>query len=768
MMQFIDWIIVAVPLLFIFGIGFYICKNIKGVSDFLAAGRLCGRYMLSVGDVACGLAVVTLIANIEVHYKTGYALNFWSAVMWPLTMLLSLTGYCTYRLRETKAMSLGQFLEMRYGSKTLRIFAAALRSTADVLANVILPALAARFFITFLGLPQRIEIFGWQMPTFFLVIAICLILAVSIICLGGAMAITVTDTLQGLLCFPLLVVFIIFMLSKFSWGNEVVQVLSDRAKGESFINPYDISHLRDFNLFMLIVSLVSTIMTRSSGFGAGASSAAKSAHEQKMAGVLGTWRGFLSNIFYLAIGLGIITFLCHRNFADQARNVRMNISRSIVAEMVPDAAGQQKIMSRFAVIPAENHEIGKDAAFSDRNHPDVQWFKAADEALKDLPDSAKKRQEFRTLFRQLMLPATMRYMLPCGLAGLFCLMMVMFLISTDDSRIYSASLTISQDCILPFCKELTPEQHIRMIRLVSIGVGVLYMLGSLFFAQLDYINLFVAIMWGMWAAGGGPVMIFGLYSRFGTAAGAFASLLSGLFFTVGGVLCQRNWASVIYPWLDKNQLVKPVGQVLSTITKPFNPVIVWEMNPLKFPINSYEIYFLAIVFSILAYCLVSFLTCKTPFNLDRMLHRGIYAIDEQKPQSAWTLKNFYSKFIGITPEYSTGDKCIAWGVFIYTIIYRFIGTFVIVVIWNAVSPWSVKHWGNYFLWIQLIIPAFIAVVTTIWFGIGGFRDLRDFLVSLRTREADHLDNGVVDGEVSLMDKAKFDALENKETSAKEK
>ena len=99
---------------------------------------------------------------------------------------------------------------------------------------------------------------------------------------------------------------------------------------------------------------------------------------------------------------------------------------------------------------------------------------------------------------------------------------------------------------------------------------------------------------------------------------------------------QRNWAAVIYPWLERKQLVETVGNTLSLLSRPFNPLIVWEMNPLKFPVNSYEIYFLAIVFSIICYCTVSFLTCKKPFNLERMLHRGIYAIDEEKPRSAWT------------------------------------------------------------------------------------------------------------------------------------
>ena len=153
-MSWLDWLIVLVPVAFVMYMGYRSRSYVRGVADFLSAGRICGRYVISVADVANGLSIITLVAFVEVHYKTGFAMTFWNNVILPLSLVLSLTGYCVYRFRETKAMSLGQFLEIRY-NRPLRIFAAALRSLSEMLANMICPAVAARFFIYFLDLPHH-------------------------------------------------------------------------------------------------------------------------------------------------------------------------------------------------------------------------------------------------------------------------------------------------------------------------------------------------------------------------------------------------------------------------------------------------------------------------------------------------------------------------------------------------------------------------------------------------------------------------------------
>ena len=763
-MGLIDWLIVIIPVMFVIGMGVYSRKYIRGVADFLAAGRVCGRYVISVGDLANALSIIGLVAYVEIHYKTGFALGFWVIPLSSVMVFMGLFGYCTYRFRETKAMSLGQFLEMRY-NRPFRIFASSLRSVSEILANMIMPAIAARFFIYFLDLPETFQLFGLAVPTFMVVMIIALTVAVALICMGGTLTLIITDAIQGMLSFPLIAIFAIFILWKFNWSTEIIPVMVDRAPGESFLNPFDLSKLRDFNLFLIAVSVAGLIFHRASWIGAGSTSAARNPHEQKMAGLLGTWRNSVTAVFFLLISISIITVINHANWAPQAKGIRDEISARISRELVPDDARREIFDARITAIPAQVQQIGVDTPLSQDANLDTPLLEAVHETFKEFEGEADGNalfQEFRTLYHQMMLSVTMRNILPVGLTGLFCLLMVLAMISTDNSRIYSAALTLTQDVILPLQKTpMSLAKHVRTLRLVSVGIGVFFLCASYFMAQLDYIQLFVTIMISIWLGGCGPVMIFGLYSRFGTTAGAFASLISGALISLTGIFLQRNWADMIYPWLIKINAVEPVGNFLSAVSKPLNPYIVWEMNPVKFPINSYEIYFATMIFSLLLYCAVSLLTKKEPFDLDRMLHRGIYNLDgDEKERLRWSPRTVFIKLLGITKEYTPGDKVIAWVLFLYSFVFQIMIGFVGILIWNVFSPWPVEWWGRYFLIFTLVVPGIMAVISTFWFGIGGVIDLRRLFRDLKERVENPLDNGQVDGHISLADKAQFEEREH--------
>ena len=120
-MSVVDWVIVAAAMIFITYVALKTQKYVKGVADFCSANRCAGRYILGIARSEVGFAAVSAVAFFEVFYKAGFARNFWGYATIPIGLFLSLSGFVWYRYRETRALTLAQFLEMRY-SRNFRIF----------------------------------------------------------------------------------------------------------------------------------------------------------------------------------------------------------------------------------------------------------------------------------------------------------------------------------------------------------------------------------------------------------------------------------------------------------------------------------------------------------------------------------------------------------------------------------------------------------------------------------------------------------------------
>jgi len=70
--------------------------------------------------------------------------------------------------------------------------------------------------------------------------------------------------------------------------------------------------------------------------------------------------------------------------------------------------------------------------------------------------------------------------------------------------------------------------------------------GSTMMSQLDYINLFVSTMTAMWVGAGSMIML-GLYTRFGTTKGAWASLLTSCGMALCSIAVSTIWKTSIKP-----------------------------------------------------------------------------------------------------------------------------------------------------------------------------------------------------------------------------
>ena len=369
-----------IPVIVILGLAIYSGKYVRGVVDFLAAGRVAGRYVISVGDLTAGLSVITLVALCEAKYQTGYGVDFWGKLVAPLGVIFSLTGYCVYRWRETKALSFGQFLEMRY-NRAFRIFASALRTISEMITNALGPAIAVNFFIYFLGLPHSISIFGLSIPCFTIILVLLMTMAMVCIWPGGRVSLLITDTFQGLLCYPVFVIIVGYILLNVSWDGAIAPTMMDRAPGESFLDPYDVSKLRDFNIFALVVNLFATVLNRASWFGNDTTNSGRTPHEQKMAGILGAWRNGFAYVMLMVIAVMVITIMNHDSYADRAKDIRDTLADKVSLETIPDAGERAKVVTAVQAIPAQHHKIGVDAPLSRVDNLDTPVFNAVQDAV---------------------------------------------------------------------------------------------------------------------------------------------------------------------------------------------------------------------------------------------------------------------------------------------------------------------------------------------------------------------------------------------------
>lgn len=153
-LHWIDWAIIGTMLAFMVGIAIRTKLLNRSVADFLATNRCAGRYLLTMADGMAGLGAITIAANFEKFYASGFAGVRWGQILAPLTLILALSGFVIYRYRETRVLTMAQFFEVRY-SRRFRIFAGMLAFLLGILNYGIFPAVTARFLIYFCGLPRK-------------------------------------------------------------------------------------------------------------------------------------------------------------------------------------------------------------------------------------------------------------------------------------------------------------------------------------------------------------------------------------------------------------------------------------------------------------------------------------------------------------------------------------------------------------------------------------------------------------------------------------
>ncbi|HBR19418.1 MAG: hypothetical protein A2Y13_04480 [Planctomycetes bacterium GWC2_45_44] len=640
-MHWIDWMIVILFILLMMAGALYTRKYTRSVADFLAANRSAGRYLLAVAGGMASIGAISILGYFEMYYQGGFSIAWWGLMALPTNIIIALSGWIVYRFRQTRAMTMAQFFEMRY-SRRFRIFAGSLCFLSGILNYGIFPAVEARFFIYFCGWPSAINILGLNISTFPLVMATILSISLFLIFMGGQISVIISNFIQGVFTFVVFIVIIVVMFRIFNWAqiSEAVQIAP---VGASLINPFHTDKVKDFNFWFFAILVTGQFYNFMGWQGEqGYYCSAKSAHEAQMAQILGKLRTMATLLMFIIVPICMYAVMHSAGFASQAERINNTLA-------------------------------GMDNAY---------------------------------IRSQLLVPVAVKMFLPVGIVGAIFAMMLAAAFSAHESYLHSWGSILIQDIVMVLRKKpLSQESHIKLLRVSIGGVAVFAFIFGLVFPLKDYIFMWFAITGAIYLGGSGAVIMGGLYWKRGTTAAAWTAMIAGAILSVGGI-------------------------------------IIRQIDP-EFPLNGQKMYGIGMLCCIILYIGVSLLNRKPSFNMDKMLHRGKYAVESNSADgiiNGKSIKLWVLKRLGITEEFNRRDKLIYFGSLLWTVLW--FGGFIVGTVYNLTNEVSDRTWLK-FWYVYLVITFVTLVAFTVWYSVGGIVNIKDLFRRLDVMKRDAHDDGMV-------------------------
>ncbi|MEE2658752.1 MAG: sodium:solute symporter family protein [Candidatus Latescibacterota bacterium] len=187
---------------------------IRGISDFLVAGRTLKTHLAVATMVSTGLGLVTVMYFAEEGFKNGFAPFLVGIIAMATQIVIGKTGFIVSRLRHLQVMTVPEFYEIKY-SRGVRLLGGSLLALAGTLNMGLFPILGSRFVVGFTGLPQ--EYVNYVMVAMLIVVVVYTLM-------GGMVSVVITDFAQFVLLTAGFLFGTIFILTEIGWETIVTTV----------------------------------------------------------------------------------------------------------------------------------------------------------------------------------------------------------------------------------------------------------------------------------------------------------------------------------------------------------------------------------------------------------------------------------------------------------------------------------------------------------------------------------------------------------------
>ena len=745
-----DWVILVLFTLGLLVAALYTRPYARSVSGFLAANRCAGRYLIAVAYGMAQLGVISLVWYWQQNYDVAYTSIWWGLMEGPAMIVIALSGWVIYRYRQTRAMTMAQFFEMRY-SRSFRIFGGLVAFVAGIINYGIFPAVAARFFIALCGLPEHFLVGDVELTTFPILMGVLLAVALFFVFVGGQVAVIVTDFLQGSFANIVFLVVIAYLLWLIPW-SQTAEVLLAAPEGKSLADPLDIGKEDNFNIWYWVISVIVLFYGMLGWQGAsGYQAAALNAHEAKMANIFNGWRFRVLLLITLVLPIAIRVIMTNPEYAAQAQVIETYTSAQATDALAAEV--------RTPIAVAQ------------------------------------------------ILPAGLLGLFAAALFGAFISTNDTYLHSWGSIFVQDVVLPFRK-------KPLSQKTHLLLLKLSILGVAVFAFFFSMLYEPNQYIAMFLALTGAVFIGGAGSAIIGGLYWKHGTTAAAWAAMIAGMTLSGGGIILKQlpehvlhpgpilhiehgehatalllpaedkeSWtgatgnpvglrvemleagdgdtpaeAAVTLTWDEEEQqlsrlslqsegirhLAAPDGSEVTFELERTPASTIWRI-PLAFiqtKLTGQELMFWSIAISIWFYVIISLLSWargREPHDMDKLLHRGVHAIQGDKSQTP--SKGSWFERLGFDPEMTRWDRTTTAITLLWPLGFTLL--FIVITIYAVYFGLSREWWVGYWHWWTWLTFG-VAGVVTIWFTIGGFRDLLRMFRRLRSYVADEHDDGRVE------------------------
>lgn len=553
----LDWVIAVIYLSGTVGLGIWVNRFVGSLADFIVAGRALRIYLAVATMTGTEIGLVTVMYNAQEGFERGLS-AYVIGVCWFIGLLIvGLTGFIIYRLRELEVMTIPEYYERRYGVRA-RVVGGAILALAGILNMGLFLQAGARFMTSVLGIGT-----GTGLKV---LMTVMLVLVLVYTALGGMVSVVITDYIQFVVLGTSMVVATVWAISHVGWDEMVRAVVSHR--GAAGVNPVaSEGYGWHYILWMIYMGVAAGSLW------ATATARALSARSPKVAQKLYAWSSitFLSRVVLpVTWGAAALAYIA----------ARPELAAAFLGEGADKLSGQYAMPVFFAhVFPSGFLGIiaaGMMAGFMSTH--DSYLLCWASVITQDVvapfyrvgPRGRAVAGLLSGIFGGLAVSAIIYGILRTagtpGWAG--------FLVAVLGGVTCAGWLGFRVPQVLEAAPSLPERGRVILTRVLIVLIGIFLLIWGLWYEAPSTLWTYMAITGTIYLSGAFVCIAFGIYWRRANETGALIALLAGLV-AVLGILPWKDWG---VEWMTETNiavvtiLLAAVGIVVgSLVTRPRTP-----------------------------------------------------------------------------------------------------------------------------------------------------------------------------------------------------